>query len=225
RIKITTHVRPAEHGSVDAAYEAAFARLMEIVARLRAPLPADAIMPVSPETYATGVCNGRMQPSHDGGTQRTGKPTLRENPAHEREVPAHAPVSSNVTREQHETAVERIRQLILGGDAIQVVLSQRFARPTQARPFDIYRALRMVAPTPYMYFLHTDDVQIAGASVETLVRVTGRDIYYHPIAGTRRRGRDEAEDAALEAELRADEKERAEHIMLVDLGRNDVGRV
>jgi anthranilate synthase component 1 len=134
-------------------------------------------------------------------------------------------VSSNATREQHEAAVERIRQLILGGDAIQVVLSQRFARPTQARPFDIYRALRMVAPTPYMYFLHTDDVQIAGASVETLVRVTGRDIYYHPIAGTRRRGRDEAEDAALEAELRADEKERAEHIMLVDLGRNDVGRV
>src|SRR5437868_5683893 len=200
RIKITTHVRPAEHGSVDAAYEAAVARLMEIVARLRAPLPDVAITPVPPPSGARG------------------RPT-----AARRLAPG--PVSSNVTREQHEAAVERIRQLILGGDAIQVVLSQRFARPTRARPFDIYRALRMVAPTPYMYFLHTDDVQIAGASVETLVRVTGRDIYYHPIAGTRRRGRDDTEDAALEAELRADDKERAEHIMLVDLGRNDVGRV
>jgi anthranilate synthase component 1 len=188
RIKITTHVRSVEHGSVKAAYEAAVARLLEIVARLRAPLPDAAITPLPPVFRTRSVC-------------------------------------SNVTREQHEAAVERIRQLILGGDAIQAVLSQRFARPTRARPFDIYRALRMVAPTPYMYFLHTDDVQVAGASVETLVRVTGRDIYYHPIAGTRRRGRDDAEDAALEAELRADEKERAEHIMLVDLGRNDVGRV
>ena len=89
-----------------------------------------------------------------------------------------------------------------------MVLSQRFARRTEARPFDIYRALRTVAPTPYMYYLHADDVHIAGASVETLVRVTGRDIYYHPIAGTRRRGHDEAEDLALEAEL-ARRRERA----------------
>jgi anthranilate synthase component 1 len=130
-----------------------------------------------------------------------------------------------VTREQHEAAVEEIRQLILGGDAIQVVLSQRLARPTAARPFDIYRALRTVAPTPYMFYLHADDIDVAGASVETLVRVTGRNVYYHPIAGTRRRGHNEVEDVALEAELRRDEKERAEHIMLVDLGRNDVGRV
>ncbi len=139
----------------------------------------------------------------------------------------HAPgrLSSNVTREQHETGVEQARQLILGGDAIQIVLSQRFARPTAARPFDVYRALRAVSPTPYMYFLHLDDVDVAGASVETLVRVTGREIYYHPIAGTRRRGRDEAEDRALADELQGDEKERAEHLMLVDLGRNDVGRV
>lgn len=186
RIKIVTHVRTADHAHVDEAYDAAVARLLEIVARLRAPLTRDAIRatPCTP-----------------------------------------APVTSNVTRRQHEDAVERIRQLIIGGDAIQVVLSQRFARPTDARPFDIYRALRMVNPTPYMYFLHADDVQIAGASIETLVRVEGRDIYYHPIAGTRHRGHDELEDAALEAELRADEKERAEHIMLVDLGRNDVGRV
>jgi anthranilate synthase component 1 len=220
RIKITTHVRPAEHGSVEAAYEAALARLMEIVARLRAPLPNAAIMPVPSQASAT-----RGPHMWGGNPLPTWEVPLRGNPPCEHEGSAPSPVSSNVTRERHEAAVERIRQLILSGDAIQVVLSQRFARPTRARPFDIYRALRMVAPTPYMYFLHTDDVQIAGASVETLVRVTGRDIYYHPIAGTRRRGRDEAEDAALEAELRADEKERAEHIMLVDLGRNDVGRV
>jgi anthranilate synthase component 1 len=196
RIKIVTHVRPAEHGGVEAAYEAAVARLTALVARLRMPLA------------EVGVGSSELEPPADSPRQ-----------------PPTPTITSNVTREQHEEAVERIRQLILGGDAIQVVLSQRFARPTRARPFDVYRALRTVAPTPYMYFLHTDDVQIAGASVETLVRVTGRDIYYHPIAGTRRRGHDEAEDAALEAELRADEKERAEHLMLVDLGRNDVGRV
>jgi anthranilate synthase component I len=220
RIQITTHVRPAEHGSVEAAYEAAVARLLEIVARLRAPLPDAAITPVPLQASAT------RGPHVWGGNPPTAwQPTLRGARITPCEHGCPAPMSSNVTREQHEAAVERIRQLILGGDAIQVVLSQRFARPTRARAFDIYRALRMVAPTPYMYFLHTDDVQIAGASVETLVRVTGRDIYYHPIAGTRRRGRDDAEDAALEAELRADEKERAEHIMLVDLGRNDVGRV
>ena len=136
-----------------------------------------------------------------------------------------APATSNFAREEYEAAVERCRQYILAGDAIQIVLAQRFARPTAARPFDIYRALRTVAPTPYMYYLHVDDVEIAGASVETLARVMDGRIYYHPIAGTRRRGADEEEDLRLEEELRADEKERAEHIMLVDLGRNDVGRV
>ncbi len=134
-------------------------------------------------------------------------------------------LESNVARKTHEDGVAAIKDMIREGDAIQVVLSQRFARPTAARPFDIYRALRTVSPTPYMYCLHLDDLDIVGASVETLVRVTGRDVYYHPIAGTRRRGRDDEEDLALEAELRMDEKERAEHLMLVDLGRNDVGRV
>ena len=186
RIRIITHVRAAEHDTLDAAYDAAVERLRGLAARLREPLP--------PEAVAGRHC-------------------------------APAPLISNVTREQHEAAVEAIRQLILGGDAIQVVLSQRLMRPTGARPFDIYRALRTVAPTPYMFYLHAGEIDVAGASVETLVRVTGRDVFYHPIAGTRRRGRDEAEDLAMEEELRADEKERAEHLMLVDLGRNDVGRV
>ena len=140
-------------------------------------------------------------------------------------TPTRDSVQSNMTEDNYRDAVHKVRDLILGGDVIQVVLSQRFERTTHARPFDIYRALRTVAPTPYMYFLNCDDVQVAGASVETLVKVTNRHMYYHPIAGTRRRGVDYAEDQALEAELRADDKERAEHIMLVDLGRNDVGRV
>ena len=136
-----------------------------------------------------------------------------------------AQISSNMSRQTYEKQVERIKQYIVAGDCIQTVFSQRFSRPTQAHPFDVYRALRAINPSPYMYYLDLGDAQIVGASPELLVRVEDGAIDYHPIAGTRPRGRDEAEDAALEEELRSDEKERAEHIMLVDLGRNDVGRV
>ncbi len=134
-------------------------------------------------------------------------------------------ICSNMAREAYEANVERIKQYIVAGDCIQTVFSQRFSRPTHAHPFDIYRALRTVNPSPYMYYLDLADAQIVGASPEMLVRVEDGAIDYHPIAGTRPRGKDAAEDAALEEELRADVKERAEHIMLVDLGRNDVGRV
>jgi len=132
---------------------------------------------------------------------------------------------SNMTREEYEAKVKRIKEYIVAGDCIQAVFSQRFSRPTHAHPFDIYRALRTVNPSPYMFYLELGDAHIVGASPEMLVRVEDGQIDYHPIAGTRPRGRDDAEDAALEEELRNDEKERAEHIMLVDLGRNDVGRV
>lgn len=135
------------------------------------------------------------------------------------------PVCSNMTRDEYRRKIERIKEYIVAGDCIQVVFAQRFSRPTPAHPFDIYRALRTVNPSPYMFYLELGDAQLVGASPEMLVRVEDGAIDYHPIAGTRRRGRDAAEDAALERELRADEKERAEHIMLVDLGRNDVGRV
>ena len=130
-----------------------------------------------------------------------------------------------MTRAEYREKVERAKEYIVAGDVIQVVLSQRFQRPTAAHPFDIYRALRTVNPSPYMYFLDLGEAQIVGASPEMLVRVEDGRIDYHPIAGTRPRGRDAAEDAALEAELLRDEKERAEHVMLLDLGRNDVGRV
>lgn len=132
---------------------------------------------------------------------------------------------SNMSREEYEAKVERIKEYIVAGDCIQAVFSQRFSRPTTAHPFEIYRALRTINPSPYMFYLELGDVHLVGASPEMLVRVEDGAIDYHPIAGTRPRGRDDAEDGALEDELRRDEKERAEHIMLVDLGRNDVGRV
>jgi len=122
-------------------------------------------------------------------------------------------------------AVRRAKRYIRAGDVFQVVLSQRFSARTTADPLEIYRALRVVNPSPYLYFLRLGDLAVVGSSPEMLVKVQGRDAFYRPIAGTRPRGRDEQEDLRLERELRADPKERAEHIMLVDLGRNDLGRV
>jgi len=134
-------------------------------------------------------------------------------------------VSSNMTREDHALAVERAKQHIVAGDIIQVVLSQRFQRPTAAHPFDVYRALRTINPSPYMFYLDLGEAQLVGTSPEMLVRVEDGKIDYHPIAGTRPRGGDPEHDKALEEELVADEKEIAEHVMLLDLGRNDIGRV
>ncbi|HZP26761.1 MAG TPA: anthranilate synthase component I [Dehalococcoidia bacterium] len=138
---------------------------------------------------------------------------------------AGSPVSSSVGKESYLANVEAARKYIIAGDIIQVVPSQRLSRRTLAHPFSIYRALRSVNPSPYMYYLHLGDSDIVGTSPEMLVRVEDGLVSTHPIAGTRRRGRDSDEDEALERELQGDEKERAEHIMLVDLGRNDIGRV
>ncbi len=132
---------------------------------------------------------------------------------------------SNFTREEYEVAVAKIKQYITAGEAIQVVPSQRLSQPTKAAPFDIYRALRTINPSPYMFYFDFSDFYIIGASPEILVRVEDGTVTTRPLAGTRPRGKSPAEDAALEQELRGDEKERAEHIMLVDLGRNDIGRV
>ncbi len=121
--------------------------------------------------------------------------------------------------------VERCKEYIAAGDIFQVVLSQRLDFTPGVAPFDLYRALRQVNPSPYLYFLRSGDTHILGSSPEMLVRVTGRKLEYRPIAGTHPRGADEAEDLRLEQQLRSDEKERAEHVMLVDLGRNDLGRV
>jgi anthranilate synthase component 1 len=127
--------------------------------------------------------------------------------------------------EEYMLKVERCREYITAGDILQVVLSQRFSRPTTAHPLSIYRALRAINPSPYMYYLQLGDCHIVGASPEMLVRVEDGVVSTHPIAGTRPRGRDPVEDQALEQDLRRDEKELAEHVMLLDLGRNDIGRV
>ncbi len=135
-------------------------------------------------------------------------------------------VSSNFTRAGYEEAVERAKEYIRAGDAFQVVPSQRFfAEVGDLDPFLLYRGLRTVNPSPYMTYLKLGDMALVGASPEPLVRVEGRRVMTRPIAGTRRRGATPEEDAALAEELLADEKERAEHVMLVDLGRNDLGRV
>jgi anthranilate synthase component 1 len=136
------------------------------------------------------------------------------------EIPA-----SNFTREAFEKMVEDSKEYIRAGDIIQVVLAQRFVRDFNKTPLDLYRALRTVNPSPYMFLLDTGDFALVGASPEVHVRLTDGYVEIRPIAGTRRRGATAAEDAALEKELLADEKERAEHLMLVDLARNDIGRV
>lgn len=135
------------------------------------------------------------------------------------------PITSNFERERFLAAVERARALIHAGDVFQVVLSQRFSRPVDVSGFSIYRGLRAVNPSPYMYYIAFRDFEIVGSSPEPLVKVAGGWVETRPIAGTRPRGETPEQDAANAAQLLADEKERAEHVMLVDLGRNDLGRV
>jgi anthranilate synthase component I len=133
---------------------------------------------------------------------------------------------SNVTKGQYESMVDAAREHILAGDAFQIVVSQRFSKPLEASAFDVYRCLRAINPSPYMYYLSLGgDRHVVGTSPEKLIQVEGKRVETRPLAGTRRRGADPDEDAKLEKELLSDLKERAEHVMLVDLGRNDVGRV
>ena len=134
-------------------------------------------------------------------------------------------VSSNFTKQAYMEVVEKAKEYIAAGDIFQVVPSQRLEMEVKAHPFNVYRALRMVNPSPYMYYLRFPEFQVIGSSPEILVRKEGRQAEVRPIAGTRKRGSSEAEDQALIKDLLADPKERAEHIMLVDLGRNDLGRV
>jgi anthranilate synthase component 1 len=152
-----------------------------------------------------------LRPAHWHKSARPGKAKLK--------------VHAGTSRNRFMKSVERAKDYIAAGDMFQVVLSQRLDFSPEVAPFDIYRALRTVNPSPYLYFLRMGDIHVLGSSPEMLVRVTGSKLEYRPIAGTHPRGRDEAEDARFEKEMLADEKERAEHVMLVDLGRNDLGRV
>jgi anthranilate synthase component I len=153
----------------------------------------------------------------NGPVPRPAKP-----PAPERVMPSFEP---NMPRERFEAIVARIIEYVFAGDCFQVVPSQRWSAPVPVEAFSIYRGLRAVNPSPYMYFLDFEDFQIAGASPEPLLTVSGRQVSTRPIAGTRPRGDDAEADRRIAEELLADEKERAEHVMLVDLGRNDLGRV
>ena len=146
-------------------------------------------------------------------------------PPSSRAVGGKLKITRPTPQKKFEEAVRRAKEYIAAGDIFQVVLSQRAEFEPGVGAFEIYRALRKVNPSPYMYFLRMGDTHVLGSSPEMLVRVKGRKLEYRPIAGTRWRGKDEPEDVRIEADLLADEKERAEHVMLVDLGRNDVGKV
>jgi anthranilate synthase component I len=165
----------------------------------------------------------------DSLTERLRQPIKGERWSHNRpQSQRHIPLaftSSYGSKDSFMKAVLRTKDYIMSGDVVQTVLSQMFETTSEAHPFDIYRALRVINPSPYMYYLDTGDVKIVGSSPEILVRIEGGKIVLRPIAGTRQRGDTESEDKTLEQELKGDSKEIAEHIMLVDLGRNDVGRV
>jgi anthranilate synthase component 1 len=154
--------------------------------------------------------------------------TISAAASHKTEITAQAGevnFASNMTPEQYRAAIEKAREYIIAGDIIQVVLSQRFETECRSNPIDLYRALRFVNPSPYLFFLKMDDLTLIGSSPEVMVRKEEDTMELRPIAGTRPRGKTEQEDRVLSDELLSDEKERAEHVMLVDLGRNDLGRV
>jgi anthranilate synthase component 1 len=188
-IKAVAHVNLDADQGLEAAYDAAAARVDALIGLLRSPMPP---LPRGRKALP-GTAEARCRP--------------------------------NTEPERFHDMVERAKEYITAGDIFQVVLSQRVDVSTSAHPFTIYRALRTVNPSPYMFYLDFNDHQIVGASPEMLVRLEERTLSYHPIAGTRQRGATDDEDLALERDLLADEKERAEHVMLVDLGRNDIGRV
>lgn len=177
---------------------------------------------VSPEMAYRQACEridsvtGKLKRPLPVAEKRAAKNTSRESEGF---------VSNFGTKEKFESAVLKAKDYIRAGDIFQVVLSQRFEVRLACEPFDVYRALRTINPSPYMYYMDTGEARIVGSSPEILVRLDGDKVVLRPIAGTRRRGGSDEEDLALEEEMRADPKERAEHIMLVDLGRNDVGRV
>lgn len=208
KIKVISHVH-LDADDLAAEYQRATERIEEMVARLRQPIPLQAQLDTRPEPPASLVPRNYEPHSYQ----------------HVAQPHAQAQVRSNVSREQYMAHVLKAKEYIAAGDIFQVVPSQRFMCPTTAPSFTIYRALRTINPSPYMFYIRTGEGDIVGASPEMLVRVQDGLVETHPIAGTRPRGRDLGEDVALGEELRADEKEQAEHLMLVDLGRNDVGRV
>lgn len=200
-ITLLTNIFCEDEPDIDTAYNEAVERLSEVKDRLRSPIP-----PSRWRLDRNGVRGGVAASGGAAGQTKV-------------------PVASNFEREHFLRAVERAREYIYAGDAFQIVLSQRFELSVEATGFSIYRGLRAVNPSPYMYYLAFRDFEVVGSSPEPLLTVTGQQAETRPIAGTRPRGATSAEDLALADEMLSDEKERAEHLMLVDLGRNDLGRV
>jgi anthranilate synthase component 1 len=192
-----------EDGGIEDAYARAVEAIGEVRDRLRDPVPTTRV--ATPEAPAPHMTAGEAEDMGVDGEA--------------------VQFQSNMTRNEFEATVSRIIDYVYAGDAFQVVPSQRFSAQTPVEAFSIYRGLRTVNPSPYMYFLDFGDFEIAGASPEPLVKVTGRRVEARPIAGTYPRGADEEEDRRQAERLLQDPKERAEHVMLVDLGRNDLGRV
>ena len=195
-VVVMTNVVLDEHAGVRDAYEAGVRELDDLVEQIETPR----------EARAAGQCELAVGAVDlEGAGVELGE--------------------SNMGKGGYQRAVEACKRYILAGDVFQVVPSQRFEMRTAVDPFDVYRALRVVNPSPYMFYLQIDGGVLVGSSPEILCRVKDGEVISRPLAGTRRRGADQREDRALEAELLSDPKERAEHVMLVDLGRNDVGRV
>jgi anthranilate synthase component 1 len=194
-------------GKPAAAYDSACARIDEIVTQLEQPLAARAVE----FRKDAPACVAVALPASGGQASARRRPERH--------------IGSNMTPEHHAEIITKAKEYIRAGDIIQVVLAQRFQVPTKATPLDVYRALRSVNPSPYMFLLDFEDFQLVGASPEVHVRCEDGQVEIRPIAGTRWRGKTPEEDLRLEKELLADEKECAEHLMLVDLARNDIGRV
>jgi anthranilate synthase component 1 len=225
-LRIITHVR------LDGELEANYARAIETITKLATKVAPKGVPPPSrpaptPPTPTVGApfsspWSRDESREGEGGTRAGG---FGGGTPREAVSTASGDGAFLTSRARFEAMVERAKEYIQAGDIFQVVLSQRFARPAPPQPFNVYRALRSINPSPYLYYLNLDELTVVGASPELLVRVEDGEVIIRPLAGTRPRGKDAASDLALEQELRADEKERAEHLMLVDLGRNDVGRV
>jgi anthranilate synthase component 1 len=223
--RLVTHIDGAADSDAAQARAVAERRLDALERRLRRGRPTLPIQagahPCAP-TEPTAVVNDRRTGDDVNDSSETVYGSVRARVLQGRGGAGGSPLAP---RPCYEAAVARAREYIHAGDCFQVVPSRRIAQPCPAPPFEVYRALRSINPSPYMFYLALGEFAVAGASPELLVRVERGEVAIHPIAGTRRRSATPAEDTALEAELRADEKERAEHVMLVDLGRNDMGRV
>ena len=217
-IFVVAHARINNETGTEVAYHAATERIETLVNRIAKPLPQSAFQTATAPASATGqISEPNIDYSHIGSAASMPLGANTEG--------TQQPYVPNMAKDRYCDMVNQCKQAIYDGEIIQVVVSQRLSRRTPAQPFDLYRMLRRLNPSPYMFYLDLDGFQIIGASPELMIQVLDGKVAVHPIAGSRPRGRTPEEDQALAQELLADEKERAEHVMLLDLGRNDIGRI